>query len=69
MAKVITDGKVKIGAYRFRNKTFPCLCVDDGNGTLSIYGDFYSIEAADDFMNELGELVQAVKNKGGENGK
>lgn len=28
MLRVLTDGKVKIGAYKFSDRKKPCLCID-----------------------------------------
>ena len=57
--KVITDGgDTKIGAYMFRDRKKPCICVHKGN-QIAIYGTFNNIEAADNFMDELAEFIGA----------
>lgn len=63
MPRVLTDGKIKIGAYRFSNRKKPCLCIEKGN-TIAVYGSFHNDKQAEDFMNELGKLVGAVIEKG-----
>lgn len=30
MLRVLTDGKVKIGAYKFSDRKKPCLCIAEG---------------------------------------
>lgn len=58
MAKVLTDGKISIGAYMFPDRKRPCLCISEGNQSV-VYGYFHNIECADEFMNKLGKLVRA----------
>lgn len=58
MARVLTDGKVKIGAYKFSDRKKPCLCIAEGNGIV-VYGHFNTFEGAEEFMEKLGELVGA----------
>ena len=58
MPKVLTDGKVKIGAYKFHDRKKPCLCIEDGN-KITIYGYFNSVEGAEEFVEKLGRMVQA----------
>ena len=59
MPKIITDGgDTKIGAYMFRDRKKPCICVQKGN-QITIYGTFNSIESADKFMDELAEFLRA----------
>lgn len=59
MPKVLTNGKISIGAYKFSNRKKPCLCIEKGN-EIMVYGSFHNEEQANDFMNELGKLVGAV---------
>lgn len=59
MPLVLTvDGSVKIGAYRFPDRKKPCLCVEKGN-SFTVYGSFIDTDRANEFMNELGNLVGA----------
>lgn len=59
MAKVLTyGGDTKIGAYRFSDRKKICLCVEKGN-EITIYGTFNNEKSANDFMDELGNLVGA----------
>lgn len=58
MGRVLTDGKVKIGAYILPDRKKPCLCVEKGN-TCTIYGHFIDCDRANDFMSELAALVGA----------
>ena len=58
MPKVLTDGKISIGAYMFPDRKPPCLCISEGNESV-VYGHFNSIEGADEFMDKLGKLVRA----------
>ncbi len=63
MPRVLTNGKVKIGAYKFPDRKKPCICVEKGN-CIYTYGSFHSDEQADKFMNELGNLVGAKMGDG-----
>lgn len=57
--KVITNSEdTKIGAYMFRDRKKPCICVQKGN-QIMVYGTFNNIESADNFMNELAEFLGA----------
>ena len=58
--KVLTNGKINIGAYLFPDRKKPSLCIEQGAEIL-VYGHFNSIEQADEFMNKLAELCGAVK--------
>lgn len=58
MAKVLTDGKTKIGAYMFSDRKKPCLCIAQENSCV-VYGTFQSVERANEFMDALGQLVGA----------
>ena len=58
MPKVLTNGKVNIGAYKFPDRKKPCLCIKEGN-RIVVYGHFNTFEGAEEFMKKLGELVGA----------
>ena len=58
MAKVLTDGKISIGAYMFPDIKRPVLCISEGNEVV-VYGTFNTVEGADKFMTALGKLVNA----------
>ena len=58
--KVLTNGKINIGAYLFPDRKKPSLCIEQG-AEIVVYGHFNSIEQADEFMNKLAELCGAVK--------
>ena len=58
MPKVLTDGKIRIGAYMLPDRKRPCLCISEGNQSV-VYGYFHNIECADEFMNKFGKLVSA----------
>ena len=60
MAKVLTNGKISIGAYMFPDRKKPSLCIAQGV-KICVYGTFNSIEGADEFMTALGDLVGAEK--------
>ena len=59
MPRVLTNGKISIGAYQFPDRKRPSLCVEKGN-LIFVYGSFHNQEQASDFMNELGQLCGAV---------
>lgn len=60
MPKVLTyGGDTSIGAFKFKDRKKPCLCVQKGN-EIVIYGTFNNDNAATKFMNELGKLVGAI---------
>ena len=58
--KVLTNGKINIGAYLFPDRKKPLLCIEQG-AEIVVYGHFNSIEQADEFMDKLAELCGAVK--------
>lgn len=64
MPRVVTDGFVKIGAYKIPERKKPCLCVEKGN-QLTVYGTFSNVAAAENFMNELGRFIGAKEMKEG----
>lgn len=59
MARVLTNGKISIGAYKFSDRKKPALCIEKGN-EIFVYGTFHNDEQASEFMNELGKLCGAV---------
>ena len=59
MARVLTDGKISIGAYKFPDRKRPSLCIQKGN-QIFVYGSFHNDEQATEFMNELGKMCGAV---------
>lgn len=63
MLRVLTDGKVKIGAYKFSDRKKPCLCIEEGN-KIVVYGHFNSFECAEEFMKKFSELVGAKIDEG-----
>jgi hypothetical protein len=65
MGNVITNGKIKIGAYHFSDRKRPALCVAEGN-KIVICGYFTSDYNAEYFIDKLAECVGA-KMDGGNN--
>ncbi len=65
MARVLTNGKISIGAYMFPDRKLPMLCVEEGN-ECTVYGHFKSVEGAKEFMDILGRMVGAVIERGAE---
>lgn len=66
MPKVLTNGKIKIGAYHFADRKRIAICVEEGN-RINICGYFTSENNANFLLDKLGELVGAVK-EGADNG-
>lgn len=60
MPRVLTNGKIKIGAYRFSDRKRIAICVEEGN-RINICGYFTSENNANFLLDKLGELVGAVK--------
>ena len=58
MPKVLTNGKVSIGAYMFHDRKRPALCVEEGN-KITVYGYFTTVEGAEELMEKLGKMVGA----------
>lgn len=54
--KFITDGKVKIGSAFLPDRKRPSICVIKGN-QCRVYGSFHNEEDADEFMDELAQLI------------
>lgn len=67
MPKVLTNGEIKAGAYRFGDKKHIALCVEEGN-TITICGYFISEEHAKFYMDKVAECIGQNKNGGGEDG-
>lgn len=68
MARVLTDGKMKIGAYMFQDRKNPCLCIEEGN-KIVVYGRFNTPDGAKEFMDKLGRLIGAQMVGGDGDGK
>ena len=64
MPKVLTNGKIKIGAYRFSDRKLPLLCVEEGN-RIVVYGHFKSLYGANEFMDKVAELIGCPNESGG----
>lgn len=60
MLKVITNGKIRIGAYLFPDRKKPSLCIEQ-SAEIVVYNHFNSIEQADEFMDKLAELCGVVR--------
>lgn len=56
MPKVLTNGKIKIGAYKFSDKKRIALCVEEGNSII-VCGYFTKTESADFFMDKIAECI------------
>ena len=63
MPKVLTSEKIKVGAYRFRDKKRIALCVEEGN-TITICGYFSSEERAEFFMDKVAECLGLIVERG-----
>lgn len=60
MQRVLTNGKINIGAYQFPDKKRVALCVREGNKIVTC-GYFNTPESAEFFMDKLAECVGAEK--------
>lgn len=60
MTKVLTNGKIKIGAYRFSDRKRIAICVEEGS-RIDICRYFTSEDNANFLMDKLGELVGIVE--------
>lgn len=60
MAKAITNGEALISATKVPLRKKTALCIQNGSG-LKVYGYFSSEEAADEFMERLGNFCFAKK--------
>ena len=67
MPTVLTNGKIKAGAYRFSDKRRIALCVEEGNA-IKICGYFTSEEHAKFFMDKVAECIGQNVDCGGKNG-
>lgn len=56
MPRVLTNGKIKLGAYRFPDRKKIALCVAEGN-EIVVCGYFTKLENAEYFMDKLAECV------------
>ena len=56
MATVLTDGKIKVGAYRFPDRKRIALCVEEGNKII-VCGYFSSEENAEFLMDKIAEMI------------
>ena len=56
MPRVLTNGKIKLGAYRFSDRKKIALCVEEGNSII-VCGYFSSTENADFFMDKIAECI------------
>ena len=65
MPKVLTNGKIKIGAYMFSDRKRPSLCVEEEN-RIYVYGHFNSLDGANRFMDKLAELIGCPNESEGE---
>lgn len=65
MAKILTDGETRIGAYMFPDRKKPCLCVAKGS-SIVVYGHFINEDSAENFMSELAKFM-GVREKDGDN--
>lgn len=55
MDKVISNGKIGVGAYQFRDRKRPSICVVEGN-TVIVCGSFHNEHDAEFFMGKLMEV-------------
>ena len=58
MPKVLTNGKIRIGAYSLPERKKIALCVEEGN-EIVVCGYFTRLEHAEYFMDKLSDLVGA----------
>ena len=56
MPKVLTNGKIKVGAYMFPDRKKPMICVEEGNSIVAV-GSFHNKEQADWFMDKVAECI------------
>lgn len=64
MPRVLTNGKIKVGAYKFSDRKRIALCVDEGNA-INVCGYFTSPFHAEFFMDKIAEIIGQKKD--GEN--
>ena len=60
MPKVLTNGKIRIGAYSLPDRKKIALCVEEGN-KIVVCGYFTRLEHAEYFMDKLAECVGVEK--------
>lgn len=58
MLNVLTNGKIRIGAYSLPDRKKIALCVEEGN-EIVVCGYFTNLEKAEYFMDKLSDLVGA----------
>lgn len=58
MLNVLTNGKIRIGAYSLPDRKKIALCVEEGN-EIVVCGYFTKLEKAEYFMDKLSDLVGA----------
>ena len=56
MARVLTNGTIKVGAYRFKDRKRIALCVAEGNQII-VCGYFTNEHSADFFMDKVAEII------------
>lgn len=56
MPRVLTNGNIKLGAYRFNDRKKIALCVEEGN-EIVVCGYFTKLGNAEYFMDKLAECV------------
>lgn len=64
MPIVLTNGKIKIGAYRLSDKKRIALCVEEGN-KIVVCGYFTREERARFFMDKIAECIWQKKDGNG----
>ena len=62
MPRVLTNGNIKLGAYRFHDRKKIALCVEEGN-EIVVCGYFTRLENAEYFMGKLAECVGVEEEK------
>lgn len=58
MAMVLTDGKIKVGAYRLPDRKRIAICVLEGS-RMNVCGYFTSEANAEFFMRKVAEMIGA----------
>lgn len=56
MPRVLTNGKISIGAYQFSDRKRPSLCVEEGS-SIVVVGSFHDAKQADWFMDKIAEII------------
>ena len=65
MLNVLTNGKIRIGAYSLPDRKKIALCVEEGN-EIVVCGYFTKLEHAEYFMDKLAECVGVEMEQGRE---